>query len=293
MAVSEIGFTGGPLDRADRLRHDADGLAAAEGDWRAKLLKLTGLDPEMDREGRLVWTSLAEAPEDADLILLGLADGKPHFVALDPDLKPSRVRSPALFRMLDLLAAEDAATYGTARSLLDWHLRHRFCANCGTATAKFRAGWGRNCPNCRAEHFPRVDPVAIMIAEHEGRALVGRQAAWPAGRYSALAGFIEPGESIEEAVGRELNEEAGIITGAVRYVASQPWPFPAQLMIGCVAETVDPTITVDRTELEDAMWVPRDQVQAALAGDPAAPFQPPPRYAIAHSLLARWAAGEA
>ena len=267
-----IGFTGSLLDRADRLRHDADGLAAAQSDWRARLLKLTGLDPEMDNQGKLVWASLADAPEDAELILLGLADGKPHFVALDPDLKPSRIRSPTLFRMLDLLAEEDAATYGTARSLLDWHLRHRFCANCGTPTKLFRAGWGRNCANCRAEHFPRVDPVAIMIAEHDDRALLGRQAAWPAGRYSALAGFIEPGESIEEAVARELNEESGITVGAVRYVASQPWPFPAQMMIGCVAQTVDPTITVDRTELEDAAWFSRADVRAALAGDPAAPF---------------------
>ena len=286
-----IGFTGSPLDRADRLRHDAEGLAAAESDWRARLLKLTGLDPEMDGQGRLVWTSLADAAEDAELILLGLLDGKPHFVALDPALKPSRVRSPALFRMLDLLAEEDAATYGTARSLLDWHMRHRFCANCGSATRLFRAGWGRTCAECRAEHFPRVDPVAIMIAEHEGRALLGRQAAWPVGRYSALAGFIEPGESIEEAVARELEEESGVKVGAVRYVASQPWPFPAQLMIGCVAQATDPTITVDRTELEDAAWFSRDEVRAALAGDPGAPFGAPPRYAIAHSLLAHWAEG--
>ena len=284
-----IGFTGSPLDRADRLRHDAEALAAAESDWRARLLKLTGLDPEMDQHGRLVWTSLADAADDAELILLGLLDGKPHFVALDPGLKPSRVRSPALFRMLDLLAEEDAATYGTARSLLDWHLRHRFCANCGSPTALFRAGWGRNCPQCRAEHFPRVDPVAIMIAEHEDRALLGRQAAWPIGRYSALAGFIEPGESIEEAVAREIDEESGVKVGAVRYVASQPWPFPAQLMIGCIAVATDPAITIDRNELEDAAWFDRAARTAALAGDPGAPFEPPPRYAIAHSLLAHWA----
>lgn len=293
MAVPEIGFTGSSLDRADRLRHDAEALAAAEGDWRARLLKLTGLDPEMDANGRLVWASLADAAEDAELILLGLLDGKPHFVALDPALKPSRVRSPALFRMLDLLAAEDAATYGTARSLVDWHLRHRFCANCASPTVLFRAGWGRTCPACRAEHFPRVDPVAIMIAEHEGRALLGRQAAWPAGRYSALAGFIEPGESIEEAVAREIDEEAGVKVDRVRYVASQPWPFPAQLMIGCVARASDPAITVDRTELEDAAWFSRADVRAALAGDPAAPFGAPPRYAIAHSLLAHWAESDA
>ncbi|MGN6277842.1 MAG: NAD(+) diphosphatase [Sphingomonas sp.] len=285
------GFTGGTLDRADHLRHDAQAFGAAKSDWRARLLKLAGDTPEVTKDGRLGWASLAEAPDDAELLLLGLGDGRPHFVAHRPGERMPPTRSPALFAALDQLQTGEAATYAAARSLLDWHARHGFCANCGTPTTIFRAGWGRLCPNCAAEHFPRVDPVVIMIAEHDGRALVGRQSAWPAGRYSALAGFLEPGESIEEAVARELAEESGVTIGGVRYIASQPWPFPSQLMIACVAEAIDDMITLDANELEDAIWVPRDQVAAALARAPDAPFLPPPPYAIAHTLLTAWVNG--
>lgn len=282
------GFTGGTLDRADRLRHDVDAFAAAKADWRARLLKLAGDTPEVTEDGRLGWASLADTPDDAELLLLGLDGGRPHFVAHRPGERMPPVRSPALFAALDQLQTGEAATYAAARSLLDWHARHGFCANCGSPTTIFRAGWARACPNCGAEHFPRVDPVVIMIAEHDGRALVGRQAAWPARRYSALAGFLEPGESIEEAVAREIAEESGVPIGRVRYIASQPWPFPSQLMIACVAEATDDAITIDANELEDAMWAPRAAVAAALAGAPDAPFLPPPPYAIAHTLLTAW-----
>ncbi|MDP8912305.1 MAG: NAD(+) diphosphatase, partial [Pseudomonadota bacterium] len=172
--------------------------------------------------------------------------------------------------------------------LIEWHNRHRFCSKCGTATALFRAGWGRRCAACEAEHYPRVDPVVIMLAEHEGRVLLGRQPQYPPGRYSALAGFVEPGESIEEAVAREFQEEAGIRVRGVRYVASQPWPFPGSLMIACMAQAQSDALTIDRTELEDAHWFDRSAVEAALGGDPDAPFQAPPRFAIAHTLLAHW-----
>jgi NAD+ diphosphatase len=284
------GFTGGTLDRADHLRHDPAALARAVGDWRARLLRLHDWQPEVTGDGRLGWTMLTEAPDEAELILLGLDDGRPRFAAYVPadGAGQPAFRSPGLMAALDALAPGEAATYAAARSVIDWHARHRFCANCGTATAAFRAGWGRRCPQCAAEHFPRVDPVVIMVAEHDGRALVGRQAAWPQGRYSALAGFLEPGESIEEAVAREVREEAGVAVGRVRYVASQPWPFPSQLMIACVAEALDDAITLDANELEDAIWVPRDAVSAVLAGG-AGPFVAPPRYAIAHTLLSHWA----
>ena len=284
----EVGFTGGTLDRADRLRHDPEALAAALGDWRARLLKLHAWEPEVADDGALAWTTLADASDDAELLLLGLDAGRPRFVALVPgDRAAPFFRSPALMAALDQLRPEEAATYATARALLDWHARHGFCANCGHATAIFRAGWGRSCPQCRAEHFPRTDPVVIMLAEHDGRALVGRQASWPAGRYSALAGFLEPGETIEEAVRREIMEETGVPTAAVRYLASQPWPFPSQLMIACIAQATADTITLDEHELEAAMWVTRDEVRAALAG--AGPFQAPPPYAIANTLLREWA----
>jgi NAD+ diphosphatase len=195
-----------------------------------------------------------------------------------------------VFRLVEMMRPEDAALWGTARSLIEWHNRHRFCSNCGTPTAVFRAGWGRKCGNCKGEHFPRVDPVVIMLAEHRGRVLLGRQPQYPPGRYSALAGFVEVGETIEAAVARELHEEAGIAVRNVRYLASQPWPFPSSLMIGCHAEALADELTIDTTELDDARWFTRAEVAAALAGDADAAFLPPPRFAIARTLLEHWLA---
>ena len=284
-----IGFTGSPLDRADAVRGDPEAYAAARGDWRARLLVFDADEPQVSPEGRLSWTSLADTPADADVVLLGFAEGRPHFAAIVPQESPAIMRSPAMWRALGMLAAQDAATLGAAISLNAWHNAHPFCARCGSTTHLFRAGWGRKCDAHGHEHFPRTDPVVIMLAEFEGRALVGRQARFPPGNYSALAGFLEPGESIEEAVRREIMEEAGVPTGAVRYVASQPWPFGgAQLMIACIAEAHGDTIVLDEKELEAAMWVTGDEVRAALAGDPAARFKTPPPFAIAHSLLTAW-----
>lgn len=287
------GFTGSPLDRADRLRADAEALAGAMADWRARLLRLDGIDPVLSPDGLLDWGSLAEADEAAELLLLGLIDGRPHFVALDYGLPDAATRSPAIFRMLDLLPSAEAATYAAARSLIDWHLRHRFCARCGSGDSRIvRAGWGRTCNACGTESYPRVDPVVIMLAEHDGRVLVGRQPRYPKGRYSALAGFVEPGESIEEAVARELWEEAGVRVRNVRYVTSQPWPFPSSLMMACVATADAPDLVLDTDELEDAFWVDRAGVAAAMAagagGTADAPFIAPPPYAIAHSLFRWW-----
>ncbi|WEK43540.1 MAG: NAD(+) diphosphatase [Candidatus Sphingomonas colombiensis] len=285
------GFTGGTLDRADHMRHDEEALAAAIGNWQARLLKLHAWEPEVTDDGRLGWTMLTEASEEAEFVLLGLDEGRPRFAAFEPAAGAAPAfRSPSLFGMLDQLREGEAATFAAARSVLDWHARHRFCANCGAATRMFRAGWARRCDGCSAEHFPRVDPVVIMIAEHDGRALLGRQPSWPAGRYSALAGFVEPGESLEEAVRREIAEEAGVRVGAVRYIASQPWPFPSQLMIACVGIAEGDALTIDENELETAGWFTRDEVRASLAGQDA-PFVAPPRYAIAHSLLTEWARG--
>jgi NAD+ diphosphatase len=286
--VVRVGFTGAVLDRADRERNDPAALAAALSDWRARLLVLNGLDPQVDGAGQLVWTSLADLPDDAKPLFLGYIDGKPHFAPLRQGERHAAARSPALFQMLGLMPPDQAGLYAAARSLIDWHQRHGFCANCGDRTEMFRAGWARKCNGCDAEHFPRTDPVVIMIAEFEGRALIARQASWPAGRYSALAGFVEVGESVEEAVARETLEEAGIAVGDVRYVASQPWPFPSSLMIACVARAESDVLTLDTNELEAAMWVTRDEVRAAMAGDPDARFGAPPPYAIAHSLLVWW-----
>ena len=282
-------FTGSPLDRVDHIRSDVAAYNALLGDWRGRLLGFDGLDPMLSAEGGLVWKSMAETPADAELILLGLSDGKPHFATVINYSDPAIMRSPSMFRALSILPAPDAAIYGTALSLISWHNGNRFCSRCGTATALFRAGWGRKCSACNAEHFPRTDPVVIMLAEFEDKVLVGRQSRFPPGNYSALAGFLEPGESIEEAVRRELFEESGIPTAGVRYVASQPWPFGgSQLMIACIADAEHDQITLDTNELENAMWVTRDDVIGALAGDSDAPFKSPPPFAIANSLLMAW-----
>lgn len=282
------GFTGSALDREDLIRTDPDRLAAMTSSLSARLLALDGIDPVLDDMGMLGWKSLAEADPESELIFLGVLDGRPRFTEVRPDLPEGATRSMAIFRVLDLLPPEEASTYAAARSLIDWHVRHGFCAKCGTATAMFRGGWGRNCGACGAEHFPRVDPVVIMLAEYEGRVLVGRQPRYPPRRYSALAGFLEPGESIEEAVARELHEEAGMKTRSVRYIVSQPWPFPSSLMMACIAQVEDDALTIDYTELEDAIWVTRDEVMASMNGDPDARFLPPPPYAIAHTLFSRW-----
>lgn len=285
------GFTGSPLDRVDHIRNDAEAFDALLNDWRGRVLGLDGLDPKLSADGRLVWQSMAEVALDLELILLGLLEEKPHFVPITQG-QGGAARSPAVWRALATLPGEEAAIYGTARSLIDWHNGHRFCGACGSPTKTFRAGWGRQCEGCGKEHFPRTDPVVIMLAEHAGRVLVGRQAAWPKGNYSALAGFLEPGESVEEAVRREIFEEAGVRCGAVRYVTSQPWPFGgSQLMIACIAAAESDILTIDTSELEDARWVSREEVIAALEDAPTKSFGAPPPFAIANTLFRRWVAG--
>ena len=285
------GFTGSPLDRVDPVRSDPAAYAVHASNWRARVLAFEGSDPQIDDLGNLAWSSMADVAEDAELILLGLLEEKPHFVAIPRAPFADGFRTPSLWRVLNSLPADQAAIYGTARSVIDWHHRHGFCGRCGGTTAVFRAGWGRKCGACETEHFPRVDPVVIMLAEYDGKILVGRQPRFPPRNYSALAGFLEPGESIEEAVRRELYEEAGVTVANVRYVASQPWPFPAaSLMIACIGEAESDALTIDTTELEAAMWVTREEVEAALAGAEDARFNAPPRFAIAHTLLRAWLA---
>ncbi|UAK26167.1 NAD(+) diphosphatase [Sphingomonas nostoxanthinifaciens] len=284
------GFTGSPLVRLEAPRHDAATLACHVADPRALLLDLAEDHAPIVACGMLGWQPLPSLPPE-ELVMLGLVDGVPRFAHVAPGSEPAR-RTPPLMTLLATLPDGEAATYAAARSLIDWHARHRFCAFCGHASHLSRAGWGRLCPNCGTEHFPRTDPVVIMLAQHSvgaaARVLVGRQPSFPPGRYSALAGFVEVGESIEEAVARELGEEAGVVARDVRYLASQPWPFPSQLMIACVAMVDDDALAIDRQELEDARWVGRDAVAAALAGADDAPFLPPPPYAIAHTLFRRW-----
>lgn len=285
--VTPPGLTGSPLDRADQLREDQEALLALRVDPRALLLSLDGLDPLLTDELTLAWAPLHTAPLDVELALLGFIDGIPRFVALS-DAPSGFTRSRQMMQALQMMPREEASTFAAARSLIDWHNRHHFCAQCGSATEPVRAGWTRRCLSCSAQHFPRTDPVVIMLAQHDGRILLGRQPQFPEGFYSALAGFVEVGESIEEAVARELKEEAGLTVFNVRYVASQPWPFPSSLMIACIADTDDPTITLDSKELEAAIWCDRDEVAAALDGAPGARFLFPNRYAIAYTLLRWW-----
>jgi NAD+ diphosphatase len=281
------GLTGSRLDRADHLREDPEAVAALRASLKARLLLLDGLDPLLTDDLTLQWGSIANAPADADLALLGFLDDQPCFVALAS--APSGFsRSRRLMQALDMMAPAEAGTWAAARSLIDWHNRHRFCAQCGTPTEIVRAGWTRHCPSCSAHHFPRTDPVVIMLAEHDGRILLGRQPQFPPGRFSALAGFLEVGESIEEAVARELREESGVIVSNVRYIASQPWPFPSSLMIACIADAESDRIVLDTKELEDARWFTRAEVEAAFAEGPGASFGIPPPYAIAHTLMRWW-----
>jgi len=274
-------FSGAGLDRADAVRGDAPAIAALAGHSDARELAWSGGLPELTADGRLAWQPVT-TPE----LFLGFDGESPRFSAIHE----AEGAPWAAFPLLAILTDGDAPLFAAALSLSRWHTRHRFCANCGHSTDLVRGGWSRRCPSCSAEHFPRVDPVVIMIAEHGGELLLGRQPHYPPDRYSALAGFVEVGESIEDAVRRELHEEAGIAVRDVRYVASQPWPFPSSLMIGCSARAESRALTIDRTELEDARWFSRDAIAAALAGAPDAAFQPPPKAAIARTLLERWLA---
>lgn len=284
----QMGFTGSPLDKADHLRRDAAAIAAARMNPAARFLILEDLKPLLTEDGSdLFWARRSEAPQGTSIFLGLTADDEPRFAVdgkADDDL-PARAVDARVAGAT--LAGGRAAIVAQARSVLDWHRRHGFCAACGAPTRIEKAGYSRQCDSCGAEHFPRVDPVVIMLAEKDGHALVGRGPNFPAGFFSALAGFVEPGESLEEAVARELFEEAGIRVRDVRFGASQPWPFPSSLMMGAFATADGFELALDPTEIAEARWVSREEVRAALSGQ--ADWKAPPPLAIAHWLLARWA----
>lgn len=278
-------FAGRGLDRADHLRADPDAILALLSRPDASALRWENGAPAIGDDGRLQWDAVAGNQP----IFLGLDDGAPRFSALPSG--DAQFDARAHFALLADVDAAEAPIFAAALSLANWHGCHRFCSTCGAATEPNRGGWSRACPACHAEHYPRCDPVVIMLAEHEGQLLLGRQPHYPPGRYSALAGFVEPGETIEAAVARELAEEAGIAVTDVRYLASQPWPFPSSLMIGTHATSLGRDLTVDTTELDDARWFTRQEVLGALAGNGNAAFLPPPPCAIARTLLEAWANG--
>ncbi|KQM22340.1 NAD(+) diphosphatase [Novosphingobium sp. Leaf2] len=283
------------IDRADHIRNDPQAIAALmSGDGR--LLRLDGLDPVLTVDNQLDWGTIADAGPDAELVFLGIDEsGRGCFAAVPPVTPTGGPHAgPASWNAMSVLAPPELAAYGGARALVGWHARHRFCAVCGHPTVLAKGGWQRSCTNlsCASEHFPRVDPVTIMTVEHGGKLLLGRQPRFPAGRYSALAGFVEPGETVEEAVAREVFEEAGVRVRDVVYVASQPWPFPSSLMIACHAVADNGAITIDATELDDARWFTRDEVADAMdavkTGGQGHAFGAPPPYAVAHVLLRWW-----
>jgi len=288
VSARPLAFAGHALDRADPVRSDPARLAEL-AHAEARLLRLDGLIPRLGDDQRLQWGRLGDA-NGAEIVFLGLNEGEPLFAAVptEGDTDPAYTRRET-FAALALLPADELALYGGARSLLDWHARHRFCPQCGGATVLAKGGWQRDCTACGAQQFPRTDPVTIMLVEHERRVLLGRNARFPQGSYSALAGFVEPGETIEEAVAREVFEEAGVVVRDVSYIASQPWPFPSQLMIACHAYADDHALRIDPAEIEDARWFTRDEViEAFEKGAESTSFRAPFAIAVAHHMLRWW-----
>jgi NAD+ diphosphatase len=194
--------------------------------------------------------------------------------------------------MQGIVPSGELSAIAMAKSLVTWHQRHGYCANCGTRTAMKEGGWKRDCPNCKAEHFPRTDPVVIMLVTSGEKCLLGRQKQFPTGMYSCLAGFVEAAETIEDAVRREIREESGIDCTDVGYYMTQPWPYPSSLMIGCTARALNEDIVVDRTELEDARWFTRDEARLMLTRQHPEGLAGPHPFAIAHHLVGRWVHGE-
>ncbi|MBX9932949.1 MAG: NAD(+) diphosphatase [Methylobacterium sp.] len=231
--------------------------------------------------------------ERALTIYLGSIDDRPVFAAALVAEASTRYAADPAFDLVDLrslassgrVAADELGTIATARSFLSWHERHGFCARCGSPTLLSAGGFRRDCESCGTHHFPRTDPVVIMLVARREACLLGRGHHFPPGMYSCLAGFLEPGETIEDAVRRETFEEAGLRIGAVRYLASQPWPFPSSLMIGCVAESLDDAISIDAAELDDARWFTRAEVAGMIARTHPDGLVTPPPMAIAHLLM--------
>jgi NAD+ diphosphatase len=295
-------FAGNPLDRASDRRMDAEWVAAqltldqtlAVALWNGRPLLEDGRDGEVQISylpGKLA-SDLSGGAER--LLFLGLWKGSAVFaVDLEGQTNPAESALQGMGRFEDLrttalkLPATDAAIAATAKGMFEWRRRHKRCAVCGEPTHPADGGWKRVCESCESEHFPRTDPVVIMLPYHGGRCMLGRQESWPKGMFSALAGFLEPGEAIEEACARELLEEAGLHAQRVRYHSSQPWPYPSSLMIGLLAEVEDEEGCPDQTELSEVRWFTKDEARALLGGELEGLFAPPPS-AIAHQLIKAW-----
>jgi NAD+ diphosphatase len=313
-----VGFAGNRLDRLSAFREDAEALAQLAGDPAARAVVFVQSMPVLRLDGESVGAlhPLARAKNFGATqaeVLLGRDDAGPVFALLLPDEAAQVVDAAAPGGFIDerrlalpehpdlsihdlraitsrgLLGPSELGVLAQAKSILHYHACHGFCARCGAATVAAAAGWRRDCPACGTRHFPRTDPVVIMLVASGDKCLLGRQKQFPENMYSCLAGFVESGETLEAAVRREVMEEAGISVGAVRYAASQPWPFPASLMIGCIGEALSHDIVMDVSELEDCRWFSRAEARAMLA-ELKEGFRAPGKIAIARTLLEFWVA---
>ena len=292
------------LDRAAHLRTKDEKLFALESDARSRayVVHRDSLVVKKEGEASRALVSVEEALKfgaNPGTIFLGLRNGAAIFgmgistAAVEKlitrnDVAVSELRGMA---MQGAVPPDQLSAIAMAKSMVNWHQRHGYCANCGQRTAMKEGGWKRECPGCKAEHFPRTDPVVIMLVTHGDKCLLGRQQRFRPGMYSCLAGFVEAAETIEDAVRREVFEEAGIHCTNVSYYMTQPWPYPSSLMIGCAARATNEDIVVDRTELEDARWFDRDEARLMITRQHPDGLAGPHPFAIAHHLLGRWVHG--
>ena len=307
MALADITtcFSGNPLDRADQLRGDTEIFGAYLERKDSRVALMAGEDLLSHKDGSLVWhhyTNCKNLPHTT-LIFLGLEGDKPLYAmhlkgdaeqfnetskfALTNETTGTKFRDGRTLAFKAGGAEPSLGIVAQAKSMLLWHQSQKFCAKCGTESRMVKAGYERVCDTCETSHFPRTDPVVIMLVLHGDKALVGRGVGWPEGNFSALAGFVEPGESMEEAVARELHEEVGLKATKVKYIARQPWPWPSTLMIGAMAWVDGTEITVDKSELEEAIWVTKEEVRASMTDESEWRLVPPP-YAIASNLIKVW-----
>ncbi len=294
--IPGLPFTGAQLDRVSAERKDPAWVAERLRDPEARAV-LAGEDGVVVSDGSApVLRRVPPVDGAAAPILLGLEAGAPMLAidldALGPVARAGALDGARIVTLRDagaLLAHAEAGLAAYAVAMLNWHRRHGFCANCGAATEVREAGASRHCQRCGAHHFPRTDPVVIMTVEHEGRLLLGRRAGWPEGRLSVLAGFVSPGEAAEEAVVRETMEESGILVRGPVFVTSQPWPFPASLMLGFHAGSDGGVPRVGDGELAEVGWYERVAVAAAARG--AGSFHLPPPISVARHLVDRWLEG--
>ena len=298
LAAPHQAFSGSLLDRAAHLRSDEATLSALAENKSAGFYVVVGESVVLKKQGErfnpVFWPVEAKACGVArETVFLGLFGETPRFgVSLDATaVEPLKARDD--LKLIDLrsiavqgaVAAEHLPPLAEAKAVLSWHTRHRYCPNCGAATNPVQGGWRRDCPSCKAEHFPRTDPVVIMLAIAGERCVLGRSPRFPQTMWSCLAGFAEPGKSIEEAVRREVREEVGLTCARVKYFASQPWPFPSSLMIGCHAMALTEQIVIDKDEIEEARWFDREELELMLARQHPQGLTAPPPIAIAHHLI--------